>query len=50
MVGWVGVSGCMLLRASEDIDLVIEQMDTLLGTYSDNNVVLAGDFNAKSTI
>lgn len=35
---------------SEDIDLVLEALDTLLKAYPNNKVILVGDFNAKSTI
>lgn len=35
---------------SEDIDLVLIPLATLLGTYPNDNVVLVGDFNAKSMI
>lgn len=34
----------------EDIDLVLVPLTTLLGTYPNDNVVLVGDFNAKSMI
>lgn len=46
---WVLVVSCYC-APSEDIDLVFEQVDKLLGTYPDDNVVLVGDLNAKSTI
>lgn len=35
---------------AEDIDFVLEPLDTLLKVYPNDKVVLVGDFNAKSTI
>lgn len=35
---------------SEDIGLVLEPLDPLLNAYPNDNVILVGDFNAKSTI
>lgn len=46
---WVLIITCYC-APFKGIDLILEPLDTLLKTFLKDNVVLVGDFNAKSTI